>query len=211
MLALVFVGGAAIALLIVIVWATGVPVTRQPLWVVLMSTVVLQVGMLAAAFLLGPLRYGNPGQLFGRRRLSTLALFGWATLGLVASLGVSAAYVVIADQISEDLVPDPVPGGIDFAEARVLAFVVVALLAPFAEEVFFRGFLFAGFVKRYGFWVAAVLSASVFALVHLELARTIPALLSGIIFGAVYYRSGSLWPAVLAHTGQNAIAFGLAP
>mgnify|MGYP006173701285 CR=1 FL=1 len=65
-----------------------------------------------------------------------------------------------------------------------LGAVVALIAAPVAEEVFFRGFLFAGFARRYGFWVGALVSAVVFALVHLELARTVPAMLSGVVFAA---------------------------
>lgn len=200
---------AAAAALVGLLWLTGYTVDEQPLWLVLASTLVLQLGLLAVAFGLGPLRHGSPGQLFGHRRLPALRLFGWAALAFFASITISAVYVALAGQVSDELVPDPLPGGIDFGEMRLLSFVSVALLAPFAEEVFFRGFLFAGFAKRYGFWIAAIISALVFGLVHMELGRVMPALLSGLVFAGAYWRSGSLWPAVLAHTGQNAIAFGV--
>jgi membrane protease YdiL (CAAX protease family) len=41
------------------------------------------------------------------------------------------------------------------------------LVAPLVEEIFFRGFLFAGLRGRYGWPKAAVISATLFALVHL--------------------------------------------
>jgi membrane protease YdiL (CAAX protease family) len=183
-----------------------------PLWLVLGATLGLDGVMLKAAIRLGP---GRPAALaalaglLGPRRLPALPLYGWASLTFGTSLVLSAVYVTLAGAISNDLVPPPLPEGLDGPELRWLTFIVVVLVGPFAEEVFFRGFLFAGLLRRFGLPAAVLLSSLVFGAAHLDIAVIGPAFVSGSAFALVYWRTGALWPVILAHTAQNAIAFAL--
>ena len=90
----------------------------------------------------------------------------------------------------------------------VLAFTALALglWVPFVEEVFFRGFLFAGLAARYGLYVGIAVSAALFALVHFSLATIIPIFVTGILFGLVYHVTRSIWIPIAAHSAQNILA-----
>ena len=57
-----------------------------------------------------------------------------------------------------------------------------AIVAPVVEEIFFRGFIFGGLRTRYSFPIAAVISALLFGLVHLEWTAILPITLLGLIF-----------------------------
>ena len=81
------------------------------------------------------------------------------------------------------------------------------IAAPFAEEIFFRGFLFQGLRPKLGWNVAALLSSSVFAVMHLQLAALIPTFLLGYLFSFAYHRSNSIWPGIILHFLVN--AFGI--
>ncbi|MGH8860479.1 MAG: lysostaphin resistance A-like protein [Jatrophihabitantaceae bacterium] len=48
----------------------------------------------------------------------------------------------------------------------VLLAVVVVLVAPFVEELVFRGLMLRTFMRRWGFWPAALLSSAIFAVFH---------------------------------------------
>jgi membrane protease YdiL (CAAX protease family) len=89
----------------------------------------------------------------------------------------------------------------------MLAGVVVA---PLVEELFFRGFVFAGLRPRYGWPKAAAISSALFALLHLQPLAILPIFLLGYIFAFLYQRSRSLWPAILMHVLMNALALGSA-
>jgi uncharacterized protein len=180
-----------------------------PLWLVLGSTLALDAVMLAAAIRFGPGRWSAMASLFGPRRLPTLPLNAWAALAFLASLTLGAVYVTLASAISEDLVPPPLPEALDREDLRWLTFTVVVIAGPLIEEVFFRGFVFAGLLRRFGLPVAVLLSAVAFAAAHLDVAVAGPAFISGGAFALVYWRTGALWPVILAHTAQNAIAFAL--
>jgi membrane protease YdiL (CAAX protease family) len=86
-------------------------------------------------------------------------------------------------------------------------FFVGAIVAPFVEEVFFRGFLFQGFRQRYGWITASLLSSLIFAAAHLDLVSLIPTFILGNVLAYAYHRSNSVWPGIFLHFLVN--AFGL--
>jgi membrane protease YdiL (CAAX protease family) len=90
----------------------------------------------------------------------------------------------------------------------VLVFAAV-IIAPFAEEIFFRGFIFGGLRKKYGWKKAAIFSASLFAIIHLQLVMLIPAFLLGFLFAYLYDRSKSIWPGVILHFAVNSFTFAM--
>ncbi|MCX8197310.1 MAG: CPBP family intramembrane metalloprotease [Candidatus Micrarchaeota archaeon] len=98
--------------------------------------------------------------------------------------------------------------------AHILLFSFTA--APLSEEIFFRGFLFRALAKkfkgRYGVLLAALLSSALFSALHFSygsLAQLAVAFLIGIGFCLISHFSGSLWPAVLAHSAFNFISVSI--
>ena len=85
-------------------------------------------------------------------------------------------------------------------------FVMASLVVPFAEEIFFRGVIYRWLRQRAGLWIGLGISSLAFGTLHIA----IPSIASISILGAVaailYERSGSLWPAVFVHAGNNAAA-----
>jgi membrane protease YdiL (CAAX protease family) len=84
------------------------------------------------------------------------------------------------------------------------------VIAPIVEEIFFRGFIFAGLRQQYGWQRAALISSALFALLHLTPTAILPILILGYIFAYLYHRSGSIWPAILMHMLTNSLALGAA-
>jgi membrane protease YdiL (CAAX protease family) len=182
-----------------------------PAWALLSATLVLQVGLTASAVALGPHRFRVPvAGLFGPVHLSTARLFGWGIGAVLLSIIGTAVLVALASLVSDRFIPEPLPVELDLESLRLLSFISIVLIAPVVEETFFRGFLFSGLARSLSVWRAAAVSSAIFAATHVDVALLGPAFLSGIIFAGVYRKTGSLWPAILAHTAQNAIAFGLA-
>ena len=92
-------------------------------------------------------------------------------------------------------------------------YVAVGILAPLAEEVVFRGAILRtllGIMSKKNHWVAIMISAAIFGIVHANLAQFINALLMGLILGWMYYRTGSLVPGILLHWVNNTMAYVLA-
>jgi CAAX protease family protein len=80
-----------------------------------------------------------------------------------------------------------------------------AVVAPLVEETFFRGFVYGGFRKRYGWVRAAVFSSILFALFHGEWTAFLPIFLLGMIFAYLYERSGAIWPGMVLHVTNNSL------
>lgn len=93
---------------------------------------------------------------------------------------------------------------------KPIGYVVIGILAPFAEEVVFRGAILRkllGMMDEKRHWVAIALSALVFGLVHLNIPQGIHAFLIGLLLGWMYYRTRSILPGILFHWVNNSVAF----
>ena len=88
---------------------------------------------------------------------------------------------------------------------------LVVTVGPLVEELLFRGVLFSSALRYAPPGVAMFITAALFACVHLPdlgfLWYALPNLLVlGMVLAWLRVASGSLWPAVLAHAVNNALA-----
>ncbi len=86
------------------------------------------------------------------------------------------------------------------------ALLLGAVVAPVAEEVFFRGFLYAGLRGRWGLGWGLAVSALIFGLAHLMPGVLVPIALLGVVLAWLYEVTGSLWPSILLHMAINGLA-----
>jgi uncharacterized protein len=144
--------------------------------------------------------------------------FQWSGIG-IALLALLAYYVVVGLFVSLPFIPDPeqedIGGELGIGDDNLLVAVAAVLLivvvAAVAEELFFRGFVFAGLRKRFSLWPAALIVGGIFGLTHAPTGITavVPLALLGIGFCWLYERTGSLWPCLFAHALNNALALSL--
>jgi uncharacterized protein len=85
--------------------------------------------------------------------------------------------------------------------ATLMAAIVIA---PVCEEVFFRSFIFMGFLRSMPIWVAIVSSAFFFALVHQDLASFAVLFCIGLALAFLRWYSNSIWPSIIVHALNNA-------
>ncbi len=96
-----------------------------------------------------------------------------------------------------------------FPDTAIGAFAIVALavvIAPLAEEIVFRGFLFPGLRDRFSPVAAAVVSSMVFAIYHADVLVFVPIFLLGLMLAWVTEMTRSIWPAIIGHAVFNATA-----
>ena len=143
-----------------------------------------------------------------------LRSFRGSTLGLgcglmLASFLFNAIYGWILSLYGLQIQPD-VAIIFDQTEFPILLLIGGAIIAPIVEELFFRGFIFAGLQQRWPWPIAGAVSALLFATVHIIPTSFLPIFILGFIFSYLYYRSGSIWPAILMHMLTNTIALSAA-
>lgn len=83
----------------------------------------------------------------------------------------------------------------------------IIIIAPFLEEIFFRGFIYRTLTKIWPIWLSSIIGAALFALFHFEFQSIIPLFFLGLILNYNYQRTNSLWTSVAFHALNNAIAF----
>ncbi|HHY16251.1 MAG TPA: CPBP family intramembrane metalloprotease [Firmicutes bacterium] len=80
---------------------------------------------------------------------------------------------------------------------------LVFLTIPLVEEIIFRGFFLKRLLPRYGPATAIFFSALLFGVIHLNLHQAVNAFVLGIVFGIIYYKTGSLLLCIGAHLANN--------
>ena len=88
----------------------------------------------------------------------------------------------------------------------LMSLALLAGLAPVVEELIFRGLLFGWIEGRWGPGTAFIVSSLAFAAAHVEPAHAILVLPLGLLFGWLRWRTGSLWPSLVAHIANNGLA-----
>jgi membrane protease YdiL (CAAX protease family) len=76
---------------------------------------------------------------------------------------------------------------------------LVAVLAPIAEEIFFRGMIFRSLWNGMGLWPAAIVSGVLFGALHIDattserLLQVVPLVVLGVSFALLYSWTGTLF------------------
>ncbi len=182
------------------------------------GNVLFDLGFVAAALYLA-VRFGRARpEDFGFRRLQLRLAAGAVVLAGVGYYVLSALYASLLHLPNEKL---PKELGVTKGPAALVAAAVfVCVIAPVAEELFFRGFLF-GALRRWrivvggrnvGIWVAALLTAILFGLAHAgsaPLRYLIPLGLLGFVLCLVRWRTRSLYPCIALHSINNSLSLGV--
>lgn len=87
-----------------------------------------------------------------------------------------------------------------------LLILVVSVFPGFSEELFFRGYVRVGLGRRWGFMLAILVPAIIFALIHMDPVHATAVLPLGIWFGCLAWWSRSTIPAIGAHLMNNLVA-----
>lgn len=82
----------------------------------------------------------------------------------------------------------------------------VAVAAPLIEEFMLRGIMLRGMLKHTSPINAIHYSAFFFALIHMNLSQAVGAFIIGLFIGWIYYKTGSLWMAILVHFLNNGLS-----
>lgn len=135
--------------------------------------------------------------------------------GVPLALGVAVVWVALNAAGDSLLGRTPAPS----LDVGVLS---ACFIAPFVEELVFRGFAFAWLEQLgVGFWKANLVCAALFALMHLPgwlfmqgfsvglLAQLIQTALLGFGFGVLCRNEASLWAPLTVHFANNAWSTGL--
>lgn len=89
----------------------------------------------------------------------------------------------------------------------IISFIVAVLIAPVIEEIYYRGFIFPAISKKTGYLLGAIISSSIFGLLHFQLNIIIYTFILGLFLSFMYYKLRSIFPGIILHFLNNFIAF----
>jgi membrane protease YdiL (CAAX protease family) len=146
---------------------------------------------------------------FGLRRTRFWPAVGWAAAVLGAFWLASSILVAIFGEPPEQEIAEEIKS--EDAALAVIGYVgLTCLIAPLAEEVFFRGLLFPVLRARVGVAWGVLVTGALFSVVH-ALGSPVEALIVLFVLGSglclLYLRTGSLLPCIGLHALNNAISF----
>lgn len=148
----------------------------------------------------------------GFRKVKISKMLGYTILGFVLFL--STAFIISAIQVYFNI---EIPG---FGEQiqkipafgkglinMIIASLTIIVIAPIAEEIIFRGFLYQILAKYFPAKFAIPLAGLIFAISHLEFNVILPLWLLGTIIAYIFHKTNSLYPTILFHALNNLLAF----
>jgi membrane protease YdiL (CAAX protease family) len=203
----------------IVAQANGSSLTHPTPAVTIISSFLFDLAFVGAALYLSALHTRPRAADFGfRRARPRLAIKAFLLAG-VGYYVVTAIYASLIKLHGTDKLPSEF-GVSKSTAALVAAAVFVCVIAPIAEELFFRGFFF-GALRRVriviaghdiGTWLAAVVTGIVFGIAHTGSASPqylVPLGFLGFVLCLVRWRTGSLYPCIALHSLNNSLALGI--
>lgn len=175
--------------------------------------IVVNVASVGVALLLAKM-HGKPSAAgFGLRRPPLARAVG---LLLAVGIGFTVASVLWVAALGLDgedgqALTDRL--GTDGALTILILIVVLTILAPLAEELLFRGYVFRALRNSQGVWPAAITTGVLFAATHIgwiPIAFMVPIVLFGIGLCLLYHWTASLYPGIALHALNNSIPLAAA-
>lgn len=124
-------------------------------------------------------------------------------LGITLAISILVVYTNIkipGFQVQEKILPL-------FSGNIILAGIIIVLIAPIIEELFFRGLLLRTISDKVGIYYGSIISAAIFAIFHMQWESIIPIFILGLIINSIVIKGKSLYPAIGFHMLNNTIAF----
>lgn len=130
----------------------------------------------------------------------------WTTVcGVVAFTMAASPLVTLVNLVSQLFVDNTVTASSEqfLSMHPLLLLFFVGILAPFCEEVVFRGAIFGGYKKEGNVFKAVLASGILFGLLHMNINQASYALVIGLLLGFLVEATGSIFSSILFHVLIN--------
>ena len=121
-----------------------------------------------------------------------------AAIGLILPAAYLNSFMVSFMDFSKLFANDP----LDTPVKILMAFISIAIVPALCEEFLFRGCILSNLLP-YGKATAIFASAVLFSMMHGNVAQFFYTFIAGLVLGAVYVETGSIWPCTFIHLFNN--------
>ena len=138
-----------------------------------------------------------------------LHIFVYFIFGIVLYMLLCSSFLYLG-LIKFSLVESSIDSTFLYYLVSVLKNIFICAVAPFIQELFFKGLIYDIFLKRFNKVIAAIFTITIFVLFKLSLISAIYALVFGIISMILYIKSNNLiFPFVMSVGFSSSSLFGI--
>ncbi len=176
--------------------------------------------VIEGAFLIAPLYYANAVfrgisqhaklslRALGFRKFSVGSTFFWIVILIIAILAVNNIYQYLITAFHLNLQTNDQVLLAESKKAPLTTYatlLVAVFIAPFCEEIFFRGFVFQGLRRGMPVGWAIVFSSLLFGVAHADPGSFAVLFIIGLALAFLRWRTKSIWPGMILHMLNNGI------
>jgi len=202
------VGQVCASLAIFVPFGAAVPMLlRAIVWTTLANGAVVLLGAWIAWC-----RGWNVIDALGLTRVAWRSLLATVVGGYAVVLLCNAGYVSLLKAFGITLKPQALSELIALCHGPLAVSILLVcggVLLPVCEELIFRSVLYPGLRARLGVHAALIVSALVFAAVHMELQYLVPLAVFGLVLAYTRERTRSVVPACIIHMLNNSLMLGI--
>lgn len=159
---------------------------------------------IALIIILVLLRNDTESEKWNRGKTTISATIGWIILGIFLALFAQVIAGIIETQVFKIKAgSENTQNIIDIIKAAPLFMIVSSIFAPILEEIVFRKILFGTLYKRYNFFIAAIISSLIFALIHFDPTHLLVYISMGLVFSFLYVQTKRIIVPIMAHVMMN--------
>lgn len=191
--------------------AFGQPVTDPSSGVKIGLMLFQNLSLVAAALIFATIAGRPRARDFGLRATALGRSIGLLLAIWFGFFAVSGIWVTALGIDERQTLPDELGAG-ESTLKLALVLVLVTVIAPLGEEIFFRGYFFSALRNWKGWLPAAIITGLVFGAIHIgsaPIGYTVPLALFGFGLCLLYQQTGSLYPCIALHALNNSVAFGV--
>lgn len=165
------------------------------------STITMAITFIVSFILIS--KNKNFWNVFKGEKASIGESIGWGILGFFLVLVGQSIAANIEMALGIPIGSENTETIVLITEIAPIMMVTTVLFAPILEELIFRRVVFGSIIQTQNFWLAGIISAIVFAAIHLEFTHLLIYAVSGLIFAFLYYKTKRLLTSIIAHMLLN--------
>jgi len=155
---------------------------------------------------------GTTREILGLQGWPTWTDIGLAPVGFIVSLILAAGLVYVFSLFPWFDAGQAQAVGFDYSVVgaeRLIAFVALVVIAPIAEEIIFRGWIYGKLREKASIVPAALLTSLVFGIVHMQWNVGVNVFAMSLVLCALREITGTVYAGILVHMIKNGVAFYL--
>ncbi len=197
-----------------LIWTIGAERLSTPIWLGIYSllTYLLAIGLSVYVLPKISKKWRTSREEMGLTSLPTWTDIGLSPIGFVASLILAAGLTALFNLFPWFNAEETQETGFSLymnSSERIIAFIVLAVIAPVMEEVIFRGWLYGKLRSRLGMISAILITSVLFGVLHFQWNVGVNVFALSIVLCGLREVTGTIYAGILTHMIKNGVAFYL--